>query len=229
MTKLTIFITISFISLCNSAYVIAQSYDHEIIKHLTKAFVEKKLSTSNIGKKVITPADIDPRIKIKPCLTPLNFNIPESHSTRNVNVKVSCEDSTPWVLFMPVKIQTKLPVLTAKQTISKGSLLNSTNVEITYIDQLDLRGETLMDMNLIIGAKAKRTLSKGKALSPRSFCVICKGDNVEIIAKSSTFMIKTEGVALKNANLGEKVRVKNNRSGRIVVGTVGAFNKVVIN
>ncbi|GHE81121.1 flagella basal body P-ring formation protein FlgA [Thalassotalea profundi] len=207
----------------------AQSYSSETIKSLAKSFVEKNIETPKHGKVVITPADIDPRIEIKPCKIPLSLNIPENNSSRNVNVKISCEDSTSWVLFLPVRVETQIPVLIANQSISKGSLLDNTNIELTYIDQFELRGEAIKDINEIIGAKAKRTLTKGRPISPRSFCVVCKGDNVDIIAKSAVFMIQTEGVALKDANIGEQIRVKNNRSGRTVTGTVSDDHKVIIN
>lgn len=229
MSKLKIFITISIISLLNTTYVTAQSYDSETIKNLAKSFVEKNIAIPKHGKVVITPADIDPRIVINPCEQPLTLNIPENNSSRNVNVKISCEDSTSWALFLPVRIETQIPVLIATQSISRGSLLDNSNIELTYIDQFELRGEAINDINEIIGAKAKRTLSKGRPLNPHSFCVVCKGDNVDIIAKSETFMIQTEGIALRDANIGEQIRVKNNRSGRTVIGTVSANHKVIIN
>ncbi|MFC4282161.1 flagellar basal body P-ring formation chaperone FlgA [Thalassotalea piscium] len=229
MSKLTIFITILFISLCHCALVTAQNYDSEIIKNLAKAYVEKNITAPKRGKMVITPADIDPRIIIKPCQTPLVLNIPENNSSRNVNVKISCDDSASWVLYLPVRIETQVPVLVPNQSIGKGSILDHSNIVLTYVDQFELRGESLNNIDEIIGAKAKRRLSKDKPLSPRSFCMVCRGDNVEIIAKSEIFMIQTEGVALKDANVGEQIRVKNNRSGRIVVGTVNPDHKVIIN
>ncbi|XQW85796.1 flagellar basal body P-ring formation chaperone FlgA [Thalassotalea piscium] len=226
MYKVTIFIAITIL---NMPILAAQSYDGEMIQMLAKSFVEKNTIVPKLGKIKVTPANIDPRIAIKPCQTPLKLNIPENNSSRNVNVKISCEDKNPWVLFLPVRVETQVKVLVANQVISKGSLLDSSNIDLTYIDIYNLRGESLSNIDEILGAKAKRRLAKGKPITPNNFCVICKGDNVEIIAKSNTFMIQTEGMALQDANIGQQIRIKNNRSGRTVVGKVDKNHKVIIN
>jgi len=81
----------------------------------------------------------------------------------------------------------------------------------------------------VIGSKAKRKISKGRAITRKNICMVCKGDNVSIIAHSKHFVIKTLGVALSNGSLGDQIRIKNVRSGKIISAKVKAINKVVIN
>jgi len=229
MSKLKIFIHFSIITLLYSSIGNATIYDHAFIENFAKTFVEKNIPVPVKGKMKVTPAKIDPRVNIRQCPVPLSANIPENYSSRNVNIKIFCESSTPWHIFIPVKIQTTLPVVVAQNKISKGSILNKENLTIEWRDQYKLRGEVIDNLEPLIGAKSKRTLSKGAVISKKSICVVCKGDNVTILAKSNGFVIKTEGTALKNATLGEQVRVKNNRSGRTIVAQVKAINQVIIN
>jgi flagella basal body P-ring formation protein FlgA len=59
--------------------------------------------------------------------------------------------------------------------------------------------------------------------------MVCKGDIISIFAKTSTLTIKTQGVALKDGNLGEQIQVKNQKSGKIVSGRVKDVDSIEVN
>lgn len=207
----------------------SNSYDRAFITNFAKEYVENNTPVPAQGKITVEPASIDPRIILKPCSIPLTANIPDNYSSRNVNVKISCVSSKPWHIFLPVKVTTTVPVLATKYKINKGSILDRNNIVIEWRELSKIRSEILDDINLIIGARSKRTLSQGTIITKRSICVVCKNENVTIIARSNDFMIKTTGIALKNATFDEQVKVKNIRSGRTINAQVKAINQVVIN
>ena len=229
MSKLKIFITFSILSCFFAFSTHANIYDRDYIINLAKEFVEQNTAVPDKGKMLITPASIDSRIVIKPCDIPLSANIPENFSSRNVNVEISCKSSIPWRIYLPVKIETTMPVLVTKNRVSKGTKLSHDNITIEWRDLYKIRSEIIDDENLVIGARSKRTLSKGAVITKRAICVVCKGENVTITAQSDNFMIKTAGVALKNATFGEQVKVRNSRSGRTIIAQVKAVNQVAIN
>ncbi|MEW6983198.1 flagellar basal body P-ring formation chaperone FlgA [Colwelliaceae bacterium 6471] len=203
--------------------------DRDYIEAFAKSSVEDSIVLPSKGKMEITVSSIDPRINIQPCNSPLQANIPENHNGRNVNVKINCEDSTSWQLYIPVRIHTMLPVLVASMGIDKGTVLDSSNMTIEYLDQNMIRGEIIDEIELISGARAKRKISNGSPISKSNICLVCKGESVTIMAKSKQLTIKTAGIALKDGSLGEQISVKNRRSGKTVIGRVEALNKVVIN
>jgi len=229
MSKLKIFIIFSLILASQSSMVHGQTLDREQLQDFVKLFLEENLVTPAQGKMTIKVSSIDPRIILKPCLSPLVANIPENHNGRNVNIKINCNDSTPWHLFIPTRIQMVVPVVVANGIISKGSRVDETNTAIEFRDTRRIRGEILDDINTVIGTRAKRKLSTGAILTRKNICFVCKGSHVTIIAKSKDFMIKTAGVALKDGAIGEQIRIRNEKSGRTVTGRVTAINKVVIN
>ena len=229
MSKLKIFITFLLFICSLLPFAFGNTYDRDYITHFAKEYVRSHLSVPDNGKLTISPSTIDSRITIKPCDVPLTANIPESYSTRNVNVKVSCASSIPWNIYLPVKVVTKIPVIVAKKQISKGSVLDNNNIHLEWRELHKIRGEVIEDIKLIIGSRANRTLSKGAIMTKKSICVVCKGETVTITAKSNNFMIKTAGIALKNASFGEQVSIKNTRSGRTIKAQVKAINQVIIN
>ena len=229
MSKLKIFITFLIFMSNFSSQAYSNSYDRAFIMNFAKEYVENNTPISATGKRVVEPASIDSRIIIKPCSIPLIANIPDNYSSRNVNVKISCASSKPWHIFLPVKVTTKVPVLTTKYKINKGTILDKSNLVIEWRELSKIRSEIIDDIDLVIGARSKRTLSQGAIINKRIICVVCKNENVTIIAKSQDFMIKTAGIALKSATFGEQVKVKNIRSGRTINAQVKAINQVVIN
>lgn len=203
--------------------------DETSLVDFVKSVVKNNIDTPTDGKVEISVTAIDPRINIKPCISTLKANIPENHNGRNINVKIYCEDSTPWQLFIPVRISQEIPVLVTTNVLAKGSVVDASNTEIEFINVNNIRGESVDNLSPVAGGRLKRRLSKGAVVSPRNICLVCKGEAVTIIARSDDFMIKTRGIALSDGSQGEQVEIKNTKSGRMINARVEAVNKVVIN
>ena len=56
--------------------------------------------------------------------------------------------------------------------------------------------------------------------------VICRGEAVQIEAVGANFIISDSGQALKDGFTSEKIPVKNQASGRTIIGTVIAPSRV---
>ncbi len=207
--------------------------DGAFIQHFAKSYLIDKFPSTNEKKVKISVAHLDPRIVIKPCSLPLTANIPDKAKARNVNinvyVKISCDESIPWKIYLSAKVEITEAILVAKSTISKGDKLDESNVELAYIATNRIRGNKLTDIEIVFGAKAKRRIAQGRAISKKSICLVCKGDVVTIIASSKNFSIKTQGVALSSGNINEQIRVKNIRSNKVITPRIKAINQVIIN
>ena len=184
MSKLKIFIIFSLFLASLSSLAHGQTLDREQLQDFVKLFLEENLATPAQGKMTIKVFSIDPRIILKPCLSPLVANIPENHNGRNVNIKINCNDSTPWHLFIPTRIQIVVPVVVANSIISKGSRVDEANTAIEFRDTRRIRGEIHDDIKTVIGTRAKRRLSTGAILTRKNICFVCKGSHVTLIAKS---------------------------------------------
>jgi flagella basal body P-ring formation protein FlgA len=199
------------------------------IEQFATAFLTEQFPSSDEEKVLISVSSLDPRIEIKSCEVPLNANIPEKTGARNVNIKISCDDNTPWKIYISAKVQITKAVLVAISTISKGDTLDEGNVALNFLPINQLRGNKLDDPTLVFGAKAKKRIAKGRAISKNSFCLVCKGDFVTIIAASDSFSIKTQGMALSSGNINEQIRVRNTRSNKVISPRVKNTRQVIIN
>ena len=222
------FLFFLFFLLVKQASVAANELDSAFIERFAKSYLTEKFPSTDEEKVQISVAKLDPRIVIKPCKTPLIANIPDKNSSRNVNIKISCDESIPWKIYLSAKVEITKAVLIARSTISRGDRLDEGNVELAYIATNRIRGKKLTDTNSVFGAKAKKRIAKGRAINKRDFCLICKGDMVTIIASSNNFSIKTRGVALSSGNINEQIRVKNSRSNKVITPRVKTINQVVI-
>jgi len=229
MNKLKTVIAITLIYLASINASSAMTFDRDYLYNFIKSYVEDSVSLPARGKLKIEVSEIDPRITLQPCLLPLTANIPEKHIGRNVNVKIVCPDEESWQLYIPVKIHTIVPVLVTRMRISKGTLLSNANIEIIFKDNGQIRGTVLTNPKVVMGARTKRNLSQGSAITNQNTCFVCKGEPVNIVAKSEHFEIKSFGIALNDGSLGEIISVRNRKSGRVVQGQVNAINQVIIN
>lgn len=203
--------------------------DKDNLIKFVELFVKNNIDSPRDGKLEVSLPEIDPRVTIKPCAAPLQANIPENHNGRNVNVKIYCEDATPWQMYIPVKISQEVLVLVTQNVLAKGTVIDQTNTMTQYSDVNSLRGETLSNVAQVAGGRLKRRLSKGAIVSPGNVCLVCEGESVTIIAKSNGFTIKTAGVALTDGSKGEEVQIRNSKSGRTINARVEAVNQVRIN
>jgi flagella basal body P-ring formation protein FlgA len=207
----------------------ATTWDNAYIKAFVQKSLESELSPPLGGKISFDVTDIDPRIIIKPCQVPIKANIPENTDRRNINVKLICEDSTPWYLYIPTKIERTFAVVVTTSTIEKGEILTTENIAIDYVAKNRIRGERLTDINAVLGSKAEKRIGVDNAITSNSICLVCKGDTITIIAKNDNFVIKTKGTALSSGNLNEQISVKNTRSGRVIQPKIITVNEVIIN
>jgi len=226
-TKL--FLIFSFFLLIKQSIATATELDRAFIEHFAKDYLTDQFPSTEEERVRISVSHLDPRIKIKPCKIPLTANISEKIRAINVNVKISCDESIPWKMYLSAKIEITKAVLVATSTISKGDKLDESNIELAYMAINRIRGDKLTDKNIIFGAKAKKRIAKGRTISKQSICLICRGDIVTIIASSNSFSIKTRGVALSSGNINEQIKVKNSRSNKIITPRVKTINQVVIN
>ncbi len=205
------------------------TWDSTYIESFAKTYLKNKIPSPPGGKISFKVANIDARVIIKPCQVPLKANIPENTSRRNVNVKITCEDSIPWHIYLPSKIERSFAVVVSTRTIEKGDILTKQNIAIKYIAKNKIRGEKLTELNAVLGSKAEKRIGEDNPITKRNACLVCKGDAVTIIAKTKNFMIKTKGTALSSGNLNQQIRVKNTRSGRVIKPKISAINQVTIN
>ena len=176
----------------------------------------------------VTATSVDSRIKLPVCDQPLSARASSALRGGNGTVQVSCTGPTPWKLYVPVRSSHRVEVLVAKHNVARGQLITEQDVAIERRASESLPYEYLTDTSEAIGLKAKRTLSAGMILGPAALAtrmLVRRSGLVALVVKTSGIMVKSEGVALSDARLHQRVRVRT-PTGRVVEGIVEAQDRV---
>jgi flagella basal body P-ring formation protein FlgA len=153
-------------------------------------------------------------------------------------VEVRCETAaTAWKLFVPVSVNVQVPVLVATRGLARGQSLGAADVEVQMRDRASLGAAWLSSLeDLQAGGNASprvlaRAVAPGSILSPSQFAnarVVHRGQSVTLVGRSGGFEVRAQGKALSDAGAGERVRVENLSSRRVVEGEVRADGSVLV-
>jgi len=129
-----------------------------------------------------------------------------------------------------IKIYKKLPV--AVKTIISGKQIKNGDFELKKIDATNLNSEDIVTEDEVLGAIAKRNISKNNVILKsyiQSGNQINRGQKVEINVISGGVRIRTSGTALQDGLAGSEIRVRKDNTNVILNGVVSEDGTVVIN
>ena len=195
------------------------------IQHVKTLFPQPEIGTLSFAA-----VPIDHRIKIKPCNQPLKAKIPNKASlNKRTTVQISCDSPKHWKMYIQIKIQRIMPMVVAKSDLASGTMLSTNNLIIIMKDSSQIRGRILHQPDILYGARVSRYIRAGQPITMRQICLVCKGDNVTIIAKIKGLQIKTSGIAQQSGSLGDNIAILNKSSGKRIEAKVIAVNQVQVN
>lgn len=121
-------------------------------------------------------------------------------------------------------------LLVASRNIANGEQIDFSNVHLEKRESTkDV--EYVKAVDEVIGLKLRRSVSVGTVIlkgyldKPQ---VIRRGLPVNIVSRQGNIEVNAMGIALQNGTLGDKIRVRNSTSGKIIVGEVIDANNVRI-
>jgi len=200
---------------------------HEKIENKIHIYIKAQLTSTPHKKTEIIISPIDRRKRLSDCGDRLVLTIAGKRGLkRNNTINVSCPSQ--WRIFVPVSIKTLMPIVVATQNLGVGDLLTPQNTSIEYLDTSLIIGQTTSDAASIIGSKVKRYVQHGRPVLSNLVCMVCKNEQVSVVAKKGSLQIRSSGKALSDGSLGQKISIKNSSSGRIIEATVVAVGRAEI-
>lgn len=122
-----------------------------------------------------------------------------------------------------VKISHFDNVLIATERLGRHKKLNSDNTQIKRMEITSLTSRPLTSDQSLFDLWTKRDIRKDQILSSNSvetIPTILSGQGVSILYRSSALEISLSGIAMESGYTGEKIRIKNDRSKKILTCTV---------
>lgn len=172
---------------------------------------------------------LDARTYLSKCRQPVRIDFAPGQGLRaKTNLGMSCPDTPGWRLFLPMTITQRAAVWVARNSIASGSALQATqwqrewrdiaSLPASAITQDDLSGYQA-GMTIAAGAVLTQTLVAGKT-------VIKRGQTLSLRVNQGSIAISASVEAMDNGAVGDRIRVRNPGSGRILEATVTDANSV---
>lgn len=194
-----------------------------------ESFLEERvqeylLDTSLNARHETQVKAIDPRLRLAECDKPLTLiQQGDPAPIGRISIKVRCEGSSPWTVFVPAQVKLYRPVVVALQPLMRGALLDNSNVALVERDVGALSQGYLTSLETVLGAKLKRQVMSDQPLAPaylEQAELVHKGEQVVINARTSSFSIRMQGEALADGAKDEEIRIRNLSSNRVIRGRV---------
>lgn len=195
--------------------------------------VEDYLASSQTeGRYEIQVNQLDPRLRMPMCDKELTATL-ESPAIPigRVTVKVRCDSTTPWTVFVPAQVRLFRDVVTTTRPLKRAGFIEPGDVMLRERDISLINQGYFTSMDQAIGQKLTRPTVTDQVLTQvhlEQAEVITKGDQVVITARSSTLSVRMPGEALSNGGLREQIRVKNLNSQRVIKAQVIAPGQVEV-
>lgn len=202
---------------------------HAEIKQQVMDFLSEQFNPENSELVEISLNDIDPRKRVSYCDDPLEIEVANRNSfSQRFPIKVMCHTGKPWRVYLNAQINEKVQALVTTQTLAKGTPISADMIELRLVDKHKVKYRSSTDVSAIVGGRAIRNLPANYQIGIQDVCLVCKGDEISIIAQFSNMTIKTSGTALENGFKGETIDVQNNTSNRLVKGIISEAREVSV-
>ncbi|HRF45414.1 MAG TPA: flagellar basal body P-ring formation chaperone FlgA [Candidatus Competibacteraceae bacterium] len=176
--------------------------------------------------------DLDPRLRLAQCAAPLEAFLPGGAKTvGSTSIGVRCPGPKPWTVYQNATVQVFDQVQVASRFLSKGTVLSAADLRAERRELSGLPGGYETAAEQLIGKQLRQALMAGAEIAPQAVQAvpaIRRGETVTIISRQGGMEVSSSGIALSDAELGGRVRIRNESSQRVVEGTVTDKRQVEI-
>jgi len=204
-----------------------KTVDTQAIRVKVEQFLKNKMIRQLPEEKLlevkIHVRNLNSHLRLSPCDNPLTLKLQGQRVQRNTSVKVICNGIKPWSLYVSSTISLEMPVVSLNRELPRRHVITREDLTTTQQNIYTLRDGYTTDPSNIIGQELKRALRTGDVIYSfhlQAPDIIKKGDRVTMIVRRNGLSVISHGIALGNASEGERVRIENQRSTRIVQAKV---------
>ncbi|HWV10607.1 flagellar basal body P-ring formation chaperone FlgA [Pseudomonas sp. GD03944] len=176
------------------------------------------------GRHEIRINRLDPRLRMPLCDRELTTALESpAEPIGRVTLRVRCEGSAPWTVFVPGQVRLFRDVVIAARPLKRDLVLSETDVSLAERDVGLLNQGYMTALKQAVGKKMTRPLLPDQVVTPSVVQlaeVIRRGDQVVITARGSGFNVRMPGEALSDGAVGRQINVRNQRSQRVVKARV---------
>lgn len=220
MIRLMLFFAMTF-TMLKVTHAEPQWQTHESIYEAVKGYVAQNINTTAEYEINITP--LASRLNLALCPQPLQVFSTNLMKAGRSSINVRCNVGKKWAIFVSVNVTPFDYVVILTQLLQSGETATQQHLSVTRKDVSALHGNYLTSLDAVLNKQAVRTLAAGSVVLIKDFVepkMIKRGDKVVITANTSGIGIKMNGIAQSDGVRGQRIRVKNQNSERVINATV---------
>jgi len=176
--------------------------------------------------------DLDPRLRLPKCGVTLEAFLPGGAKPLGAaSVGVRCAGPRPWTVYQRASVRIFDRVLVAGRFLAKGTVLSAADLKSERRELSALPGGYETAAEHLVGKQLRRALTAGAVVAPQSvkaLPLIRQGEAVTLVIRRGGMEVSSSGVALNDAEQGQRVRVRNEASQKVVEGTATASGRVEV-
>lgn len=166
---------------------------------------------------------LDARTQLSKCQQAINIDFAPGQGLRaKTNLSLTCPDKPGWRLFLPMTITRRAAVWVARNSIARGSALQTAQWQREMRDVASLPASAITGADLT-GYQAGMTIAAGAVLTQALVSgktVVKRGQSLDLLASQGSIAISTRVEAQENGAIGQRIQVKNVGSGRVIEAEV---------
>jgi flagellar basal body P-ring formation protein FlgA len=197
--------------------------DLQVLRDVATEFIRTQVPAPETGCKLhIEASTLDDRLRLPNCPAPEAFLPPGSSPAARTTVGIRCK-SPAWSVYVPVTVESEMPVLVLRQPAPVGSVLTANDVDLRTQRVPGFTSRYVKDITSLAGHHMKNAAGPGTALTTDLLIpdlLIKRGQRVMLMAAVGGIEVRALGEAIADATPGGRVRVRNLDSQKIVEGRV---------
>lgn len=202
----------------------AQLYSVHQLKQDVANFLAAEYQQAPHERIDISVSNLDNRLRLTNCPQPVEFiNQDQSGFGGNISVKAQCTSGKVWSVHIPAQVTIYRNIAIAQRDIARGEVISNTHITSNLVNVSNIRQAFLPEADAIIGKEAKRNIGKGEPFRTAVLdapTAVKRGDLVTLESLAGSIKVSSVGTAMADGRIGQKVRVRNNSSERVISGVV---------
>lgn len=162
----------------------------------------------------------DPRLNLSQCPHDVELDLQDRQFRGGrVSVKATCRSEQRWSIYLSATVEVMVSVVVANGDLQRGDRVSSADLRFETMNLTRLNYGHITDMQAAIGKEVRRLIRVNnpvRAASLQEPIAVKRGDSVNLQARTGTITVQTTATALSNGRVGEQIRVRNNRSERVI-------------
>ena len=170
---------------------------------------------------IVSADALDARLRLAACADLVAD--PPSGRGNSVNVALRCTTPSAWTVYVPVRVRDLRPVYVLAGAPRRGDPVTASLLKVETRDVAQLPFGYIAEHSPLSELEFRRALVPGAALAPTDLAparCVRRGEQVQLISRVAGLEVRASGKALNDGARGERVRVENSGSKRIVEGRV---------